>query len=181
MSNSKENIGKLHYDMMRRCYSPKCIMYKDYGAKGITVCPEWHDRNVFRQWALENGYVKGLKIERIDGSKGYSPDNCQLAKKTISKNTRTRAIRNHRKSMKEMAGITEPYGHSRIYHIYHGMLQRCYNKDDYHYKEYGARPLRRAIQNLVEDEIADGILSEKIKPEIAAKLVAKEDKIYIEN
>ena len=48
-------------------------------------------------------------------------------------------------------------------------------------KEYGARPLRRAIQNLVEDEIADGILSEKIKPEIAAKLVAKEDKIYIEN
>ena len=48
-------------------------------------------------------------------------------------------------------------------------------------KEYGARPLRRAIQNLIEDEIADGIISEKIKAEIPARLVSKDDKIYIEN
>ena len=48
-------------------------------------------------------------------------------------------------------------------------------------KEYGARPLRRTIQNIIEDEIADGILSGKIKAEIPARLVAKEDKIYIEN
>ena len=47
-------------------------------------------------------------------------------------------------------------------------------------KEYGARPLRRAIQNIVEDEIADGILSGKIKPEITSKLTVKDEKIYIQ-
>ena len=47
-------------------------------------------------------------------------------------------------------------------------------------KEYGARPLRRAIQNIIEDEIADGILSGKIKAEIPAKLTVVDDKIFIQ-
>lgn len=29
------SIGGLHYEMMRRCYNPKCIAFKDYGAEGI--------------------------------------------------------------------------------------------------------------------------------------------------
>lgn len=32
-------IGGIHYEMMKRCYNEKSVAYKDYGAKGIGVCP----------------------------------------------------------------------------------------------------------------------------------------------
>ena len=47
-------------------------------------------------------------------------------------------------------------------------------------ENYGARPLRRAIQNMIEDEIAEAILDAKIKPNTQAKILAKDDKIVIE-
>lgn len=46
---SLDTIGGIHYEMMRRCYKENSVAYKDYGAKGIKVCGEWHDREVFRQ------------------------------------------------------------------------------------------------------------------------------------
>jgi ATP-dependent Clp protease ATP-binding subunit ClpC len=46
-------------------------------------------------------------------------------------------------------------------------------------KNYGARPLRRTIQNLVEDKIAEAILDGDIKPFEKAKLVCKDGKICI--
>mgnify|MGYP005941344569 CR=1 FL=1 len=45
---------------------------------------------------------------------------------------------------------------------------------------YGARPLRRAIQNMLEDKIAEAILEGVIKPKKKAKAVVKDDKIVIE-
>ena len=45
---------------------------------------------------------------------------------------------------------------------------------------YGARPLRRAIQNMIEDKIAEAILDGKILPNKLAKITAKDDKIVIE-
>ena len=44
---------------------------------------------------------------------------------------------------------------------------------------YGARPLRRAIQNLIEDKIAEGILNNEIKPKKKVLLSAKGDTIII--
>ena len=67
---SLNNIGGLHYEMMKRCYNEKSVAFKDYGAKGIVVCEEWHDRDVFRKWCIENGYIKGMRLERVDCSKG---------------------------------------------------------------------------------------------------------------
>ena len=44
---------------------------------------------------------------------------------------------------------------------------------------YGARPLRRAIQTMIEDKIAEEILDGKLKEGDTAKITAKEDRIEI--
>ena len=48
-------------------------------------------------------------------------------------------------------------------------------------KNFGARPLRRSIQNLVEDKIAEEILDGNLKAGDEAKVTAKEDEILIKN
>ena len=45
---------------------------------------------------------------------------------------------------------------------------------------YGARPLKRAIQNILEDRIAEAILDGEIKAHKLAKISAKDEKLIIE-
>lgn len=65
--------------MRRRCRDPKWWMYQWYGAKGIKVCDEWQSYARFRQWAIANGFRKGLSLDRIDNDRNYEPDNCRWA------------------------------------------------------------------------------------------------------
>ena len=51
--------------------------YQYYGARGIRICNEWKDFSVFRAWALSNGYVDGLSIDRINPDGNYEPSNCR--------------------------------------------------------------------------------------------------------
>jgi ATP-dependent Clp protease ATP-binding subunit ClpC len=44
---------------------------------------------------------------------------------------------------------------------------------------YGARPLRRAIQNEIEDVIAEEFLEGNIKPGKVVKLVLKDEKVIV--
>lgn len=62
--------------MRQRCYNPNCTDFRWYGARGISVCNEWDDFTVFREWAYKSGYKKGLTIDRIDGDKSYCEENC---------------------------------------------------------------------------------------------------------
>lgn len=75
-------------NMKQRCYNSKCPMYNYYGGRGITICEEWKNHpEAFVNWAIQNGYSENLTIDRIDNSKGYSPDNCRwVDRKTQSLN-----------------------------------------------------------------------------------------------
>lgn len=107
-------IGGIHYEMMKRCYNEKSIAYKDYGAKGIKVCEEWHDRGCFKKWALKNGYTKGLRLQRIDGKKDYQPSNCFFGEKTkknlnssSQKTKKYHRERVHKKKIPNMGNYTQ--------------------------------------------------------------------------
>lgn len=95
--------------MKHRCENPKREKYKDYGARGISVCDEWKDPNRFIDWAMGNGYSNGLQIDRIDNNKGYSPDNCRwVTPKENSRNRRNTVcitVNGVQKSAVEWAGI----------------------------------------------------------------------------
>lgn len=78
--------------MHNRCYRSTFKQFKDYGGKGVRVCPEWHEYENFKEWALANGFVIGLSIDRLDSSADYTPENCHYI--TRSENSREAALRN---------------------------------------------------------------------------------------
>lgn len=77
---SRTRIYSEWHSMKGRCYTKTHTAYKNYGAKGITVCDEWKcDFLAFYNWAMQNGYNDTLTLDRIDSTKGYSPNNCKWA------------------------------------------------------------------------------------------------------
>lgn len=63
--------------MKQRCQTENNSRYKDYGGRGITVCPEWNKFEGFAKWAEKSGYEDGLSIERKDVNGNYCPYNCE--------------------------------------------------------------------------------------------------------
>lgn len=76
--------------MKGRCHNLSHADYYNYGARGITVCQEWQDSFEVFLNDMGNRPTESSTIERIDGTKGYSKDNCVwLEKVEQSKNRRS--------------------------------------------------------------------------------------------
>ena len=83
----QSRLHSIYRGMHTRCFDSSCKSYKYYGAKGITICDEWINKEkignttkgwiAFKEWALSHGYKEGLSIDRIDSNKNYSPGNCR--------------------------------------------------------------------------------------------------------
>lgn len=79
--------------MRDRCRSVRRADAHCYALKGITADKRFDSVVDFADWALSNGYRPGLTLDRRDGDKGYSPENCRwvdrLAQgRNLSKNHR---------------------------------------------------------------------------------------------
>ena len=92
---SKTKLFKRWCQIKTRCFCKTSLSYANYGAKGITMCDEWkNDFKSFEKWAYENGYDESLPstectLDRIDNSKGYSPDNCRWVTSKDQANNQT--------------------------------------------------------------------------------------------
>ena len=85
--------------MKERCYNPNYHHYHRYGGRGIKVCEEWlEDYASFRDWAIKNGYKKGLSLDRINNDGDYCPENCRWT-------TQKEQVRNSSRVKKSDKGI----------------------------------------------------------------------------
>jgi len=70
-------VYKIWQNMKTRCYYPSHKSYKNYGGKGIIVCPEWKD-SFHNFWEdMREGYDDCLTIDRRDSTKNYVKSNCR--------------------------------------------------------------------------------------------------------
>lgn len=94
-------------EMIRRC-SGHGTNARYYHGKGISICDQWKDYDNFADWAERSGYDQNFEIDRIDGDKGYSPENCRwVTHKQNSRNRKARSNNNtgypgiHKREMKK--------------------------------------------------------------------------------
>lgn len=115
-------IYKVWESMKQRCYNPKCKAYSNYGARGITVCEEWHKFICFYEWSKASGYDEKLTIDRIDNNGNYHPSNCKWSTpKEQNNNSRSNniveynGVRKNLTQWSELLGIHRDTLYSRIF------------------------------------------------------------------
>jgi predicted XRE-type DNA-binding protein len=81
------------HNMVQRCHNPEHKSYPDYGARGVTVCPEWRDNpRAFIEYVEANLGPRpdGHTLDRIKNNRGYLPGNVRWADwATQAQNRRT--------------------------------------------------------------------------------------------
>lgn len=87
--NSSTPLYGIWCSIKARCYNPRTKAYKDYGGRGIVMCDEWkNDYQSFELWALDNGYTKGVSIDRVNNLGNYEPKNCRWVTSAAQANNR---------------------------------------------------------------------------------------------
>ncbi len=112
-SDSRTKLYKMHTGMKQRCFNSNNNAYYNYGGRGITVCNEWIDYSVFKEWALNNGYIEGLTIERINNDSNYEPNNCTFITRQENLMNRRTSILN-RFTQEEINNMIEEYINTSI-------------------------------------------------------------------
>lgn len=117
--------------MLLRCTNPKNHKFKDYGARGIKVCPEWIS---FEQFFKDMGdRPPETTLGRIDNDGDYTPANCEWqGHKTQARNKRNTALFEYQGRIATLAEHCERLGlnchsvRSRIY-IYKWTVEKAFS------------------------------------------------------
>jgi len=74
--------------MRLRCNEPSNPAYKDYGARGITVCARWLESplNFVADMGLKP--TPSHELDRRNNSQGYSPENCRWVTRSVNDRNR---------------------------------------------------------------------------------------------
>lgn len=71
--------------MIERCTVQNSKNYKNYGARGISVCSEWlNNPQSFVAWCLENGWRHGLELDRKNNDGNYHPSNVRFVTRHVN-------------------------------------------------------------------------------------------------
>ncbi len=98
-------------NIKERCENRNYKTYGNYGGRGITLCDEWQSFESFYEWAIDNGYEKGLSIDRIDVDGNYEPSNCRWATpKQQARNRRSTVFIEHNGEKRSLAEWAEILG-----------------------------------------------------------------------
>ena len=98
--------------MITRCTNTKQRQYKDYGGRGIVVCPKWKEFTGFLEDMGEK--PEGMTLDRIDNSEGYYADNCRWATtKEQAQNTRRNRYLTFKGELLTLQGFSDKVGLKR--------------------------------------------------------------------
>ena len=108
---SKSKLYQIWASMIQRCTNPNHPAYARYGGRGITVCERWlHSFENFYEDMKDRPSEKHT-LDRLDNSKGYSPENCAWKTyKEQARNRRSNRILSHGGENLVVAAWTERNG-----------------------------------------------------------------------
>lgn len=91
----KEPIYGVWAQMRQRCSSPTSKDYKYYGARGISVCPEWDSFEAFFEYVskLPHFGEPGRSLDRTENNGNYEPGNVRWATMYEQAQNRRRRIK----------------------------------------------------------------------------------------
>lgn len=111
-------------NMIHRCYNKNRNGYKNYGAKGVTVCEEWLLFSNFERWYDEN-YVEGCQVDKdLSGLNEYSPAGCRFI--SAKENTIDANKRRDYSKLKLRTGEKNPYAKQIEYYSNTPTLRRTF-------------------------------------------------------
>lgn len=169
------------YGMKSRCTNKNHERYESYGGRGISVCGDWLNFEVFADWALNHGYNANAKygectLDRIDVNGNYEPSNCRFVSlKTQQRNRRNNVLYSFNGEEKTLSEWSEITGIS-----YHALLKRLYL--GWSIEDALTKPLQEHEVATREDEsegVCDGVEKIFYTPGELAKLMGiRNESVY---
>jgi len=91
---TNHKLYKVWANIITRCTNEKYYQFNRYGGRGIKICELWrNDFKCFYDWAIKNGWMPGLQIDRKENDGNYEPDNCRIVTPKVNANNKSNNLK----------------------------------------------------------------------------------------